>query len=93
MIHSHIDRYQAPDATPDEQRTATCGLVLLEGWYLPGQSRERLYTHSDLSRREDVVSDDLERLIAWYSRYCVGCFPDMPTHVEELKQESGKASR
>ena len=50
--------------------------------HLPGQSRERLYTHSELSRREDV-----------YSRYCVGCFPDMSAHVEELKQESGKTSR
>ena len=88
MIHRHIERYHAPDATPEERRTATCGLVLLEGWYLPGQSRERLYTHRELSRWEDLVSDDPERLIAWYDRYCVGCFPDMPAHVEELKQES-----
>ena len=93
LIHSHIERNQAPDATSEERRTATCGLVLPEGWYLPGQSRERLYTHSERSRREAVVSDDLEGLIAWYRRYCVGCFPDMPAHVEELKQEGGKARR
>ena len=93
LIHSHIERNQAPDATSEERRTATCGLVLPEGWYLPGQSRERLYTHDERSRREAMVSDDLEGLITWYSRYCVGCFPDMPAHVEELKQECGKARR
>lgn len=90
MIHVHIDRYHMPDATDLELRTARCGLVLPAE--RTQQGRDRLYTASEISRREDLASWDESghEMRLWLSRLCPTCCPYArdPELIAELMGDS-----
>ena len=83
MVHHHHDDFHNPEKRNGSiPKRATCNLVVTS-------RRVTLCTASELSRREDVASDELPALKLLYSRLCPDCWPwaRVPEFIANLERD------